>query len=320
MTKFYPLQFEPILMQRLWGGHQLQSVLGKKGNFETAGESWELTALPEAMSVIANGVYQGKKFQDYIAADPEQILGKKVYKQFGGQFPLLFKFIDAAIDLSVQLHPNDTLAKSRHNAFGKTEMWYVMKAAPEARIIVGFNGDMTPAVFKEKLESRTLVDSLQAIPVKTGDAFYIPTGTIHAIGGGILLAEIQQTSDITYRVYDWDRVDADGKARALHVDLALDAIAYEAQPIRCHYETQADVPNLIVASPYFTTSFLPVKSSYLHPQNLESFTVFMVVDGQVDLHANDTVMTLKKGNTVFLPACMDTCQFTGEAKLLLVQY
>jgi mannose-6-phosphate isomerase len=224
--KFYPLQFQPILKDRIWGGTKLKTYLNKSITTEITGESWEISTVENDVSVIANGFFKGKSLNELINESPEAVLGTKVYKQFGKQFPLLFKYLDAREDLSIQVHPNDALAKKRHNSFGKTEMWYVMQADDDARLIVGFKEKSSPEEYLKSLENKTIIDILDAKKVKKGDVFFLETGTVHAIGAGTVIAEIQQTSDITYRLYDFDRVDANGTTRELHVDLALDAINY----------------------------------------------------------------------------------------------
>ena len=222
----YPLQFEPILKERLWGGTKLRDVLGKNIKSETTGESWEVSAVKGDISIVSNGSEKGRSLQDLINENPEALMGKQVHERFGYEFPILIKFIDAKLDLSIQLHPNDELAKARHNSFGKTEMWYVMDADPGAQLIVGFNRDVGREEYIKSLEDNTLLELLNYEPVSEGNTFFINTGKIHAIGAGVLLAEIQQTSDVTYRVYDFNRRDKNGQLRELHTDLAIDAIDY----------------------------------------------------------------------------------------------
>ena len=222
--QLYPLQFDPIFKERLWGGSKLKTVLDKSISSLKTGESWEISTIEGNVSTIANGVMKGKLLTEAIQEFPLEILGTIVYERFGNQFPLLFKYLDAKEDLSVQVHPNDLLAKKRHNSFGKTEMWYLVQADSDARLIVGFKEEMSQSSYIQNLVNKTLLATLDEIKVQQGDVFLIETGTIHAIGAGTVIAEIQQTSDITYRLYDFDRVDSDGNLRELHVDLALDAI------------------------------------------------------------------------------------------------
>ena len=198
--KLYPLQFKPILKERIWGGTKLRDCLNKPITSDITGESWEISTVENDVSVIENGLFEGKLLTELIAEFPKEILGTKVYEQFGDQFPLLFKFLDAREDLSIQVHPNDELAKKRHNSFGKTEMWYVMQADDDASLIVGFKEKSSKDEYLQNLNNKTLLNILDTKKVKKGDVFFLETGTVHAIGAGTLIAEIQQTSDITYRL------------------------------------------------------------------------------------------------------------------------
>jgi mannose-6-phosphate isomerase len=256
--KLYPLQFEPILKERIWGGTKLKTLLNKPISSNITGESWEISTVENDVSVVVNGSLKGKSLNELINEFPEAVLGTKVYAQFGKQFPLLFKYIDAREDLSIQLHPNDELAKKRHNSFGKTEMWYVMQADTDARLIVGFKEKSSPEEYIKNLNNKTLLSILDTKKVEQGDVFMLDTGTIHAIGAGIVIAEIQQTSDITYRVYDFDRVNAYGKTRELHIDLALEALNYEKIQAQRFYSNTENVANEIVNCNYFTTNFIPL--------------------------------------------------------------
>ncbi|NNK12125.1 MAG: class I mannose-6-phosphate isomerase, partial [Flavobacteriaceae bacterium] len=227
MNNLYPLKFNPILKERLWGGTKLAQQLNKPSTSDITGESWELSGVKGDVSEVSNGEFKGTSLNELIERWGPDLLGKSVIEQFGKEFPILIKFIDAKQDLSIQLHPNDELAKSRHNSFGKTEMWYIMDADEDADLIVGFNQPMTREKYVESLKSKTLLKYMNYEKVEAGDTFFINTGKIHAIGAGVLLAEIQQTSDVTYRVYDFDRRDKEGNLRELHTDLALDAIDFE---------------------------------------------------------------------------------------------
>jgi len=234
-TKLYPLQFEPILKERIWGGQKLKTLFNKPITSKITGESWELSDVEGDVSVVANGNLKGQSLTQLIEDFPDDLLGTEVHKRFGQQFPLLFKYLDAREDLSIQVHPNDELAKARHNSFGKTEMWYVMQADEKARIIVGFENRSNPEQYLKSLKDKTILGLLHTVTAKKGDVFFLETGTVHAIGAGLVIAEIQQTSDITYRIYDFDRKDANGNTRELHVDLALDAINYEKTETRKEY-------------------------------------------------------------------------------------
>ena len=314
--KLYPLQFEPILKERIWGGTKLKSLLNKPITSNITGESWEISTVENDVSSVANGFLKGKSLHELVEEFPAAILGTKVYEQFGKQFPLLFKYLDAREDLSIQLHPNDALAKKRHNSFGKTEMWYVMQADEEASIIVGFKERSSPKEFLENLNKKTLLNILDTKKVKKGDVFFLETGTIHAIGAGNVIAEIQQTSDITYRVYDFDRVDAKGNTRELHVDLALEAINYDVVQAQKKYNKIENVSNEIVHCNYFTTNFIPLEGSVNVKKNKESFTVYMCVDGNFGIVYEGQSYSYQKGNTVLIPAEMNDYQIFGKASLL----
>ena len=255
-TTLYPLKFEPILKERIWGGNKLSTVLGKQTEIKNIGESWELSDVEGDISIISNGALQGQSLKELLETYQADLVGVKNYKTFGNKFPLLIKFIDAKKDLSIQLHPNDELAKKRHNSFGKTEMWYVMQADTNAKLIVGFNQKVSPEIYKKHLDAKMLTQILNFDQVKKGDSYFIEVGRVHAIGAGVMLAEIQQTSDITYRVYDWDRVDAHGNERELHNDLAIDAINFDMDnDFRVEYFKELNKSNGMVTCPYFTTNF-----------------------------------------------------------------
>lgn len=315
-TNWYPLTFNPILKDRIWGGTKIKELLNKEISSPTTGESWEIATVSGDVSIVKKGALQGKSLNELLQSYPQEILGTKVYAQYGNQFPLLFKFLDAHQDLSIQLHPNDELAKKRHNSFGKTEMWYVMQADTEAEIIVGFKQKSSPEEYLQHLESKTLTSILQKIKVKQGDVFFLETGTIHAIGSGIVIAEIQQTSDITYRVYDWDRVDANGKARELHIDLALEAINYNKVQAQKEYSKNTNTANQIVTCPYFTTNYIPLDGNMKFLGDKTTFKVIMCTDGEFDLGYDTHKETFKKGDTVLLPAILNEYNLTGKASLL----
>jgi len=312
----YPLQFKPILKERIWGGEKLKTVLNKPIVSNRTGESWEISTVEGDVSIVANGTLTGNSLLDLIQSTPEAILGTEVYKRFGKQFPLLFKYLDACEDLSVQVHPNDELAKQRHNSFGKTEMWYVMQADENAKIIVGFKEKSNANSYLENLKNKTLLSILDAIKVKVGDVFFLETGTVHAIGAGLVIAEIQQTSDVTYRLYDFDRVDVAGNQRELHIDLALDVINYDKVDTYKNYNTALNQSNTIVDCPYFTTNFIPLEGKIVVDKTGNSFTVYMCVDGSFEIEYDGTKYQYKKGGTVLIPAAMKSFALKGKASLL----
>jgi mannose-6-phosphate isomerase len=315
-TNLYPLQFEPIFKERIWGGTKLKSVLNKNITSDITGESWELSTVPGDVSIISNGFLKGKSLTDIVDEFPEEILGKSVYSKFGKQFPLLFKYLDARDDLSIQVHPNDLLAKKRHNSFGKTEMWYVLQADNNAELIIGFKEDSNAKDYLEHLKNNTLNDILKTEKVQKGDVYFLETGIIHAIGAGNLIAEIQQTSDITYRIYDFDRKDAMGNKRELHTELALEAINYNKSNAKKEYSALTNTPNEIVNCPYFTTNFLPISGEISVEKEGSSFTVYMCTEGAFEIQQQEQVFQFKKGDTLLIPAFFNQYKIRGNASLL----
>lgn len=317
----YPLKFRPILKERLWGGTKLKEVLGKPIESEITGESWELSGVKGDISEVADGPLEGTSLEELIGQQPEAVLGKSVVERFGTDFPILIKFIDAKQDLSIQLHPNDKLAMERHNSFGKTEMWYIMDADPGSKLIVGFNKDVEKAEYIKNLEEGTLLDLMNYEEVKEGDTFFINTGKIHAIGAGVLLAEIQQTSDVTYRVFDFNRKDKDGNLRELHTGLAVDAIDYENKDdFKVDYHNTKNTVNDMVDCPYFKTNFLELTKPM--KQNLsrrDSFTIYMCVGGAATIANDWGSASIQKGETVLLSASSTFAKIEADgAKLLEV--
>jgi mannose-6-phosphate isomerase len=253
---------------------------------------------------------------ELIDETPNEILGTRVYERFGKQFPLLFKYLDAREDLSIQVHPNDKLAKERHNSFGKTEMWYVMQADTDSRIIVGFKENSSKEEYLKHLNDKSLVSILDDVKAKSGDVFFLETGTVHAIGAGLVVAEIQQTSDITYRLYDFDRKDAQGNTRELHVDLALDAINYNKVDTHKKYETKTNESNVVVDCPYFTTNFIPLENKVDVSKSGETFTVYMCIEGSFEIEYSGFKQAYKKGDTVLVPAEINAFILSGKASIL----
>jgi mannose-6-phosphate isomerase len=312
----YPMQFKPILKERIWGGQKLKTLLNKPITSEITGESWELSTVKGDISIIANGEYKGKPLTEVIETAPEQLLGSMVHKRFGTEFPLLFKYLDAREDLSIQVHPDDELAKKRHNSFGKTEMWYVMQADPDSRIIVGFKEKSSPEAYLESLKNNSIISLLDTIKAKPGDVFFLKTGTVHAIGAGLLIAEIQQTSDITYRIYDFDRKDANGNKRELHVEEALEAINYNPVDSQKNYSKNTNASNVIVNCPYFTTNFIPLDGKMEVSHYGESFRVLMCTEGSFSINTDGEYYSCETGDTVLLPAALEKYSLEGKASLL----
>lgn len=320
--KLYPLKFNPIYKERIWGGTKLKDVLGKNAEGDLIGESWELSAVEGDVSLISNGSLKGKSLQEVINTYKGDLLGESVLNKFGTKFPILIKFIDAKKDLSIQLHPNDELAMKRHNSFGKTEMWYVMQADKGAELIVGFNKEVTKEEYVHHLENNTLLDILNYEKVDEGDTFFIKTGKIHAIGTGILLAEIQQTSDVTYRVFDFNRKDKHGNTRELHTEMAVDAIDYEKKDdFKVEYNDEKNVPGNMVTCQYFTTNYINVEGALsIDLSERDSFTIYMCVDGEVEIGTKNGKEKIKKGETLLIPSNSDEVSMSSNSAKLLEVY
>ncbi|MGE4287429.1 MAG: type I phosphomannose isomerase catalytic subunit [Salinivirgaceae bacterium] len=326
MNELYPLKFEPVLKEKIWGGKRLKEVLGKNvGTLEKVGESWELSAYDGSVSVVNNGFLAGNDLLELVEIYMGDLIGDRVYAQFGINFPLLIKFIDANDYLSVQVHPDDEMALERHNSFGKTEMWYIMDAEDDAELIIGFNQKLDKEKYLQVLNSGKIGDVLHREKVHKGDVFFMPAGRVHATGPGILFAEIQQTSDLTYRIYDWDRVDADGNQRELHTELAIEAIDFEQpEQLKTLYRQENNQRNEVQSCKYFTTNLLKLNQKIvLNYAWLDSFVVFMGIDGDLDIHfsPNQSPVRLSKGETVLVPALIDeiTLQpLTPETRVLEV--
>lgn len=318
----YPIKFIPILQDKIWGGNKLREILNKKTSRDSVGESWEISGVEGAISVVANGDDKGLRLTELIAKYKGDLVGNKIYDKFGDEFPLLIKFIDAKTDLSVQLHPNNKLARQRHNSFGKNEMWYVMQADPGSKLNIGFNKELDKLEYLEYLEKSKITELLNFEEVEKGDSIFINTGKVHSIGGGILLAEIQQTSDITYRIYDWNRKDNEGQSRELHTALALDAIDFEKKDdYRLHYEQRENTSSEIASCKYFTTNFLPVKGELTKDySSLDSFVIYMCVEGSANIQIGNNSESIRKGETVLIPAKTEKLSITTDSAELLEIY
>lgn len=314
----YPLTFEPIDVYRIWGGHQLKSLLNKPFDKDNTGESWELSTIDNLISVASNGKYKGLDLNELIKKYPQDILGWFVYENYGYEFPLLFKWIDAAEDLSIQVHPNDEMAQKRHQSFGKTEMWYVLKAEPGAKITAGFKDHISQTEYLTHFKNNTLLDIIKTFEAKSGDVYFIETGTIHAIGKGIVLAEIQQTSDITYRIFDYNRLDKDGNQRELHTDLALDVLNFKAKDVQIPYQLIENQAVELVNCPFFQTKIIDLNGQMTFNQTGASFRVYMNLDEAIDIQIDENTYQIAKGQTVLMPACLKAYQLIGQSKLLEV--
>lgn len=299
----YPLKFKAQIHSKIWGGSKLHQLLGKE-DMAQAGESWEISGIDGQASKVINGYLADNTLEELIEIYMGELVGDQVYEQFGLEFPLLIKYIDANDDLSVQVHPNDELAAEKHQARGKTEMWYVMQSDEGGRLNCGFNQPMTEALLAEKIAQGKIEEVLHFIEVEKGDAFFIPAGTVHAIGKGLLIAEIQQTSDVTYRLFDYNRTDSEGNKRELHVQEALAAIDYKAaMPQNVGGETKKNECKELVKCPYFTTNIIDLaKGMQRDIYSLDSFVIYLCVEGEAVLMYQNHKDTLKTGECILVPA------------------
>ena len=324
----YPLKFETIFKDKIWGGNKIKTLLGKDFSpLLNCGETWEISGVPGNLSIVKEGFLKGKSLPELIELYKEQILGAKVYKTFGNDFPLLIKFIDANDDLSIQVHPDDELAKNRHNSFGKTEMWYILQADPGATLNSGFSKPIDEKIYLHHLETNTLNEILNFEKVTAGDVFYLPAGRVHYIGKGICLAEIQQTSDITYRIYDFDRKDDQGNKRELHTEQALKAMDFTHHDnFKTEYSASPNLPTKIVSSQYFTTNLIEIdtiidteiKRDY---NSIDSFIILIVVQGNVTITYPTGTLSLKFGECVLIPANINNISIVpSESSKILEVY
>lgn len=323
MQELYPLKFKTIYKDKIWGGNKIKTILNKDFSpLPNCGETWEISGVEGEMSVVENGFLAGNDLSELIEIYMGDLVGDKVYEKFGYQFPLLVKFIDANDYLSIQVHPDDELAKKNHESLGKTEMWYIIQADENAELISGFNKHSDEKEYLSHLENKKLKEILNSEKVKAGDVFFIPAGRVHAIGPGILLAEIQQTSDITYRIYDWDRLDDKGNPRQLHTQEALKAIDYRKyDDYKKSINSKVNSLNELANCEYFTTNLIhfanKVTRDYL---KLDSFVIYICVEGSFELKYFDDKITINKGDCVLLPAEIKSVIFQAlqETKVLEV--
>ncbi len=313
--ELYPLKFVPIMKEKIWGGNKLNNILNKPNVSDNLGESWEISGVEGNISIVANGFLQGNSLTDLIKAYKGKLLGESIFEKFGLEFPLLIKYIDAKDILSVQVHPDDKVAKERHNSFGKTEMWYVVDAEEGASLIDGFKRDSNETEYSEALKNGKLNEILNEEKVSAGDVFFIPAGRIHAIGKGVVVAEIQQTSDITYRVYDWNRKDKDGNTRELHTDLAINVLDYKAyEQYKSAYEVKNNDTVGVVNCQYFTTNIITLTDNIVKDySSIDSFVIYLCVEGEFYIHSeNETVFKISKGETVLIPASMKQMELKSD--------
>ena len=318
----YPMTFKPILKKIIWGGSDICPFKGITPIEEGIGESWELSHVEGNYSIVDNGDLEGRTLDELIRTYGKQLLGEKVMKQFGTTFPLLIKFIDARADLSIQVHPNDELAMKRHHSFGKTEMWYVIKAKKDAKLYSGFSQQIDADEYVKRVGDNTIMDVLQRYEVSPGDVFFLPAGRVHAIGAGCFIAEIQQTSNITYRIYDYDRKDANGKGRELHTELAKDAIDYTKLPdYRTHYKAHTNATVELANCKYFTTNLLDLDTTMVRNfAELDSFVVYICMEGKASLRDNKgNELLIHQGQTVLIPADTDVVTISPISKVKFME-
>ena len=301
----YPLTFKPILKSVIWGGSQICPFKGITPTEEGIGESWELSHVDDNFSVVAEGELANKSLDELIKEYGKELVGGKVMERFGSRFPLLIKFIDARDNLSIQVHPDDELAKVRHNSFGKTEMWYVIKADKGASLYSGFSQQIDKEEYVKRVENNTIMDVLKKYDVSEGDVFFLPAGRVHAIGAGCFIAEIQQTSNITYRIYDYNRKDKNGNTRELHTELAKDAIDYTLYPdYRTHYKAHTNATVNLADCKYFTTNLIELDTVMVRDfEELDSFVVYICMEGSATLKdSNGYEIRIHQGQTALIPA------------------
>lgn len=303
----YPLKFKPVFKDKIWGGQKIRTKLGLDFSpLPNCGEAWALSGVPGGQTIIANGFLEGNELNEILEIYMDELVGEKVYANYPGEFPILVKFLDSNDWLSIQVHPDDLLAARRNIGRGKTEMWYVMDADPGAELISGFNRKMNSATYLDFLQKQQLKEVLNVEKVAKGDSFFIPAGRVHALGPGLLLAEIQQTSDTTYRIYDWDRVDNEGKSRELHTDLALEAIDFSpVESYRTQYRQMANKPATLADCPFFTTNLLYYdQEAYKDYSTLDSFVIYVCAEGKADIRTGDECISIAAGEVVLLPATL----------------
>jgi mannose-6-phosphate isomerase len=307
MNELYPLKFKPIFKERIWGGAKIRTELGLDfGSMSNCGEAWIISGVPGSETKVANGFLKGNTINELVEVYMDDLIGEKPFSRNMEQFPLLIKFLDANDWLSIQVHPDDELARKRGLEGGKTEMWYVLGAEKDAELISGFSKKMDPVSYKKHLAEKSLPGILNYEKVSEGDVFYLPSGRIHALGPGILLAEIQQTSDTTYRIYDWDRVDAEGKSRPLHTELALDAIDFRVyDSYRTSYTRKKNKTSNLVDCPYFVTNLLSFDQELRKDYTLlDSFVIYVITEGSALLQFDSGAEKLKTGEAIMIPAML----------------
>ena len=320
-NKLYPLKFTPILKEKIWGGRKLIDNYNRQTISGKLGESWELSGYENEESIVATGFLAGNNLIELVEIYMGDLIGDSVYDKFGLSFPLLFKLIDANDNLSIQVHPNDEVAAERHNSFGKTEMWYVADAGIDGTLTIGFKEDCSKETYLSALANDRVGDLLQTVPVKRGDVFFIPAGLVHAIGKGVVVAEIQESSDITYRIYDYKRKDKTGNERELHTEQALDVIDFSAskQPKTAYTALQNEVTPLVDCE-FFTTNILRINKKIVRNYaKLDSFVTYMCLEGGFTINCQGDKTAVNKGETVLIPACIDEVELISDSDTTLLE-
>ena len=314
-----PIKFQPLLKQTLWGGDKIVTFKHLDSQLENVGESWEISGVKDNETIVKEGPLKGKSLNEVVAELKDKLVGKENYQRFGDEFPLLIKFIDARQDLSIQVHPNDEIAHKQGKPHGKTEMWYLMESEPGAKLYCGLKKQITPDQYKEMVDNDTICDALAQYEVKEGDCFFLPAGRIHAIGSGCFLAEIQQTSDVTYRIYDYKRKDKNGNYRELHTKLAAESINYQVEnDYRTHYVGRLNKGVSLVQCPYFCTAVYDLNEPMtLDYSELDSFVILIGLKGEgkiIDNEGNE--VSIMAGDTLLIPATTETLSVSGTVKFL----
>ncbi len=321
MNTIYPLKFQPVFKDKIWGGRKIKDVLGMDfGKLPNCGEAWVVSGVNGNPTLVKNGFLAGNELNELVSVYMGDLVGDDVYEKFGDEFPLLIKYIDANDWLSIQVHPDDELAAKRKIGRGKTEMWYIIEAEKKAELISGFSKKVDKETYQKYLNENKLKEILNFEKVENGDVFFIPAGRVHSLGPGILLAEIQQTSDTTYRIYDWDRIDANGMKRELHTKEALDAIDFKvAETYKNHYKPEKNKTVSLVSSPQFTTNLLeydkPMRKDF---EEIDSFVIYMGVEGHSVLKWDNGEEEIALGEAVVIPNIINNIELKplGKAKLL----
>lgn len=313
------LTFEPYFKSVIWGGERISQYKGIPDQGPTIGESWEISPMPGHESKAQTPGFEGQTLNQIVAERGEELMGRRLTEKYGGEFPMLVKIIDSNADLSIQVHPDDALARQRHGCLGKTEMWYSLLPTPDAYLYAGFNRRLSPAEYAERIASNTIVETLRRFNPKASDVFFLPAGRVHAIGQGNLVLEVQEASDITYRIYDYDRRDARGNPRELHVEQSLEAVNYDdTDAVADHVEPQNGCEKMVLQNSFFTITVLGVNPEMsLDLGTRDSFTVLFCTRGQVDItDPYGRSQSLRQGFSALVPAAIDRIELRGDADLV----